>query len=109
MVLKREQDEVASLKTQLAKISDAHKTEMEHATSEKNRLEEGVQQLRQAAETSEEKAKLAEEAAQQFQAQINTWTVEFKKVQEHMHGETTFGDTILLDLSELNFFFLIFR
>ena len=85
--LKREQDEVASLKTQLAEINDAHKIEMEHATSEKIRLEEEVQQLRQAAEASEEKAKLAQEAAQRFQAQIKAWASEFKKVQEHMHGE----------------------
>ena len=32
--LKREQDEVTSLRTQLAEINDAHKIEMEHAISE---------------------------------------------------------------------------
>ena len=105
--LKREQDEVTSLKTQLAEISDAHKIEMEHAISEKTRLEEEVQQLRQAAEASEEKAKLAQEGAQRFQARIDAWAVEFKKVQDNMHGETTFRDTFLFDLSESSFFFWI--
>ena len=88
--LKREQDEVASLKTQLADIAESHKVEMEQAASEKTRLDEEAQQLRQAAETSEEKARLAQEAAQRFQAQINAWAAEFKKVQEHMHGEFQF-------------------
>ena len=33
--LKREQDEVAALKTQLHEISESHKTEMDQATSKK--------------------------------------------------------------------------
>ena len=75
---------------------------MEHATSEKIRLEEEVQQLRQAAETSEEKTRLAQEAAQRFQARIDAWAVEFKKVQNHMHGEANFRDTFFF------FFFFFF-
>ena len=101
--IKQAEDEVAALKSQLAEIADSHKVEMEEAASEKTRLEEEAQQLRQAAEASEEKARLAQEAAQWFQAQINAWAAEFKKVQEHMHGETTFRDTLLFDISELLF------
>ena len=93
MALKREQDEVATLKDQLAEIGEAHKVEMEQAALEKTRLEEEVQQLRQAAETSEKKAELAQEAARQFQARIDAWTVEFKKVQDNMHGEFIFRVT----------------
>ena len=78
---------------------------MEHAASEKTRLEEEVQQLRQAAAASEEKVKLAQEAAQRFQARIDAWAVEFKKVQDNMHGEANFRNTLLFDLSELSFFF----
>ena len=80
IALKQAEDEVATLKSQLAEIAEAHKAEMEQAASEKSRLEEEVEQLRQAAETSEGKTKLAEEAAQRFQAQINAWAAEFKKV-----------------------------
>ena len=88
--LKREQEEVATLKTQLAEISEAHKVEMGQAVLEKTRLEEEVQQLRQAAKASEKKSELAQEAARQFQARIDAWTVEFKKVQDNMHGEIPF-------------------
>ena len=88
--LKREQHEVATLKSQLTEISEAHKVEMEHVTSEKTQLEKEVQQLRQAAEASEKKSELAQEAARQFQARIDAWTVEFKKVQDNMHGEISF-------------------
>ena len=88
VALKHEKDEVANLKTQLSEIAEAHKVEMEQATSEKNQLEEDVQQLRRAAEASEDKARLAEEAAQRFQTRIDAWAAEFKKVQENMHGET---------------------
>ena len=102
--LKREQDEVAALKSQLADIAESHKVEMEQAASEKTRLEEEVQQLRQAAEASKKKAELAQKAAQQFQARIDAWAVEFKKVQDNMHGEFNFRDTFLFDLSELCFF-----
>ena len=101
--LKREQDEVASLKIQLAEINDAHKIEMEHATSEKTQLEEEVQQLRQAAEASEKKSELAQEAALQFQARIDAWIVEFKKVQDNMHGETRFRDIFLVFPSYASF------
>ena len=103
--LKQEQAEVSTLKTQLTDISESHKVETEHAVSERTRLEEEVQQLRQAAETSEEKARLAQEAAQRFQARIDAWAVEFKKVQNNMHGEANFRDILLFDLSELSFFF----
>ena len=103
--LKQEQAEVSTLKTQLTDISESHKIEMEHAASERTRLEEEVQQLRQAAETSEEKARLAQEAAQRFQARIDAWAVEFKKVQDNMHGEANFRDTLLFELSELSLFF----
>ena len=102
--LKQAEDEVATLKSQLAEINDAHKIEMEHVTSEKTWLEEEAQQLRQAAETSEEKARLAQEAAQRFQARIDAWAVEFKRVQDNMHGEANFRDTLLFDLSELSLF-----
>ena len=61
--LKREQDEVATLKNQLAEISESHKAEMEQAASEKTRLEEEMQKLREAADTSEKKSKLAQAAA----------------------------------------------
>ena len=88
--MKQAEDEVAALKNQLAEIAESHKVEMEQAASEKSRLEEEVQQLRQAAEASEEKAKLAEEAARRFQARIDAWAAEFKKVQENMHGEFQF-------------------
>ena len=94
--LKQEQAEVSTLKTQLTDISESHKVEMEHAASERTLLEEEAQQLRQAAETSEEKARLAQEAAQRFQARIDAWAVEFKKVQDNMHGEADFRDTPLL-------------
>ena len=94
--LKQEQAEVSTLKTQLTDVSESHKVEMEHAASERNRLEEEVQQLRQAAETSEEKARLAQEATQRFQARIDAWAVEFKKVQNHMHGEANFRDIFFL-------------
>ena len=94
--LKQAEDEVAALKSQLADIAESHKVEMEQAASERTRLEEEVQQLRQAAETSEEKTRLAQEAAQRFQARIDAWAVEFKKVQNNMHGETKFRDTPLL-------------
>ena len=94
--LKRAEDEVAALKSQLAEIAESHKVEMEQAASEKTRLEKEVQQLRQAAEASDKKAKLAEEAAQRFQAQINAWAAEFKKVQEHMHGNFLFPKYIPL-------------
>ena len=78
---------------------------MEQAASEKTRLEEEAQQLRQAAKTSEEKARLAEVAAQRFQSRIDAWAVEFKKVQENMHGEITVRDTLLSDISKLTSFF----
>ena len=39
VALKREQDEIATLKTQLAEISESHKTEMENDASEKTELE----------------------------------------------------------------------
>ena len=39
---KREQAEVSTLKTQLTDISESHKVEMEHAASERTRLEEEV-------------------------------------------------------------------
>ena len=94
--LKQEQAEASTLKTQLTDIAEAHKIEMEHAASERTQLEEEVQQLRQAAEASEEKARLAQEAAQRFQARIDAWAVEFKKVQNHMHGEANFRDTFFL-------------
>ena len=101
--LKREQDEVATLKTRLAEINEAHKTEMDHAALEKTQLEEEMQKLRDAADTAENKASLAQEAARQFQARIDAWTVEFKKVQENMHGELSFPSyhfqTILSELS----------
>ena len=45
LALQREKDEVANLKTQLSEIAEAHKVGMEQATSEKNQLEEDVQQL----------------------------------------------------------------
>ena len=77
------------MKTQLADIAEAHKVEMEQAALEKSRLEEEVQQLRQAAEASEKKVGLAEEAVRQFQARIDAWAKEFKKVQENMHGKLT--------------------
>ena len=88
--LKREQDEVSTLKTQLAEITESHKDEMDHAASEKIRLEEEMQKLRDSADTAEKKADLAQEAARQFQARIDAWTAEFKKVQENMHGEFLF-------------------
>ena len=88
--LKRAEDEVVTLRDQLAEITDSHKVEMEQAASEKTRLEEEVQQLRQEAETSQKNAELAQEAARQFQARIDAWTVEFKKVQDNMHGEFIF-------------------
>ena len=44
--IKEAEEEVAALKSQLVEIADAHKVEMEQAASEKNRLEEEVQQLR---------------------------------------------------------------
>ena len=71
--LKQEQAEASTLKTQLTDIAEAHKIEMEHAASERTQLEEEVQQLRQAAEASEGKARLAQEAAQRFQARIDAW------------------------------------
>lgn len=104
LALKREQDEVASLKTQLSEITEARKVEREQAASEKTQLDEAVQQLRQAAEASGDKARLAEEAAQRFQSRIDAWAAEFKKVQENMDGETSFGDIPLFDISELNVF-----
>ena len=51
-MLTREQDEVSTLKTQLADIDESHKAEMEHAASEKIRLEEVMQKLRDAADTA---------------------------------------------------------
>ena len=62
-----------------------------------------MQQLRRAAEASEDKARLAEEAAQRFQTRIDALAVEFKKVQENLHGETTFRDSLLFDISEFVF------
>ena len=88
--LKREQDEVTTLKIQLAEIAESHKAEMDHAASKKTRLEEEMQKLRDATDTAEKKADLAQEAARQFQARIDAWTAEFKKVQENMHGEFLF-------------------
>ena len=88
--LKREQDEVAALKTQFHEISESHKTEMDQAASEKTQLEEEMQKLRDAADTAKKKSDLAQEAARQFQARIDAWTVEFKKMQENMHGELLF-------------------
>ena len=103
--VKQEQAEVSILKTQMSDISESHRVEMEHAFSERTQLEEEVQQLRQAAETSEEKARLAQEAAQRFQARIDAWAVEFKKVQDNMHGEANFRDTFFLTFPSLSFFF----
>ena len=100
--LKREQDEVSTLKTQLAKITESHKAEMDHVASEKTRLEEEMQKLRDAADTAEKKADLAQEAARQFQARIDAWTAEFKKVQENMHGEFLFR-VIFFESSRVTF------
>ena len=97
--LKREQAEVSTLKTQLTEISESHKVEMEHAASEKIRLEEEMQKLKDAADTAEKKAALAQEAARRFQARIDAWTAEFSKVQDNMHGEFPFGFVLFfLDL-----------
>ena len=85
--LKRSEEEVASLKSQLADITEAHKTEMEQAASEKTRLEEDLKKIRDAAGTTEKKAEIAEAAAGRFQAWIDAWTAEFRKVQDNMHGE----------------------
>ena len=87
IALKRSEDEVATLKSQLADITEAHKTEMEQAASEKTRLEEDLQKIRDAAGTAEKKAEIAEAAAGRFQARIDAWTVEFRKVQDNMHGK----------------------
>ena len=100
--LKREQAEVSTLKTQLTDISDSHKVEMEHAASERTRLEEEMQRLKDAADTAEKKAELAQEAAGRFQARIEAWTVEFRKVQDNMHGESLFWVNIAeVRISEL--------
>lgn len=63
---------------------------MDHTASEKTRLEEEMQQLRDATDTAEKRADLAQEVARQFQARIDAWTAEFKKVQDNMHGEFSF-------------------
>ena len=97
--LKREQDEVATLKNQLAEIAESHKTEMDQAASEKTRLEEDLQKLRDAADTAEKKAELAQEAVGRFQARIDAWTAEFRKVQDNMHGKSLFW----VNLAELSF------
>ena len=107
--LKREQDEVSTLKTQLANIDESHQAAMEHAASEKTRLEEDLKKIRDAAGTAEKKAEIAEAAAGRFQARIDAWAVEFKRVQDNMHGEANFRDTLLFDLSELSFSFRILR
>ena len=91
--LKREQDEVSTLKTQMADLAESHKVEMDHAASEKTRLEEEMQKLQDAADTSEKKANLANEAAPQFQARMDAWTAEFKKVHQNMHGKFPFRVT----------------
>ena len=88
--LKREQDEVATLKTQLAEINESHKAEMNHAASEKTRLEEEMQKFREAADAAKKTAESAQQAGQRFQARIDAWAAEFKKVQENMHGEFPF-------------------
>ena len=85
--LKREQDEVTNLKSQLADIAESHKAEMDQAASEKSRLEEEMQKLREAADTSEKKAELAQAAAGRFQTRIEAWTEEFRKMQDNMHGK----------------------
>ena len=85
--LKREHDEVATLKTQLAEISKSHKTDMENATSERTVLEQEMQKLREAADAAEKTAESAQQAAQRFQARIDAWTAEFMKVQENMSGK----------------------
>ena len=90
VALKLEQDKVATLTKQLADLAESRKVEMEQAAKEKTRLEEEVLQLRQATETSEGKATLAQEAAQRFQTRVDSLAVEFKKVQDHMHGEANF-------------------
>ena len=57
---KREQDEVAALKTQLSEISESHKTEMENAASERTVLEQEMQKLREAADAAEKTAESAQ-------------------------------------------------
>ena len=85
--LKQEHDEVATLKTQLAEISESHKTEMENAASERTVLEQEMQKLRESTDAAEKTAESAQQAAQRFQARIDAWTAEFMKVQENMSGK----------------------
>ena len=92
-VLKREQDEVATLKLQLSEINKSHKAQLDRAASTKNQMEGEMQKLRAAAEAAEKKTALAQEATRQFQARIDAWTAEFKKVQDNMHGEFLFRVT----------------
>ena len=108
--LKREQDEVAMLRTQLAEISESHKIEMEQAATEKTGLEEEMEKLRNAAATAEKEADSARLAAQQFQARIDAWPAEFQKVQENMSGKflflsyyfrVTFSESALTDTASL--------
>ncbi|KAM0927090.1 hypothetical protein ACQ4PT_003197 [Festuca glaucescens] len=84
--LKQEQEEVASLKNQLAETSESHKAELERAASEKTRLENEKLKIQGVADEAEKKSAAAEEAARQFQVRIDAWTAEFKKVQDNMHA-----------------------
>ena len=91
--LKREQDEVATLKTRLAEMAESHRAEMSHAASEKTRLEQETQKLREAADAAKKTAESAQLVAQSFQARIDAWAIEFKKVQENLDGEFLIRDT----------------
>src|SRR4051812_49220262 len=88
--LVREQEEVQSLRRQLAELTESQKAEADHLVSEKTRLEEEMEELRTTRNAAERKVLLAEQAAQRFQAHITAWTSEFKKVQAHMHGKLNF-------------------
>src|SRR4051812_29588977 len=65
-----EQEEVQSLRKQLAELTESQKVETDHLVCEKTRLEEEMEKLRTASNVAERKALLAEQAAQRFQAQI---------------------------------------
>src|SRR3954453_16627809 len=93
--LKKEQDEVASLKSQLTKSGQTYKTELEHAASERTRQENELQKIKGTADEAEQRRILAEGLARQFQARIDAWTVEFRNVQENMHSKFPFFGILL--------------
>src|SRR4051794_37665380 len=65
-----EQEEVQSLRRQLAELTESQKAETNHLVCEKTRLEEEMEKLRTTSNAAKRKALLAKQAAHRFQAQI---------------------------------------